>query len=69
MDQEKLKEYFDIYTDCWKFFKRYSDVEYSDQYWLGLMQEANNIYERHKTELCKKLILDTLDELERISKK
>ena len=70
MSNEALREYFDTYTECWKLFKKYSDPVDSDDFWRALTADADVIYKKHgKSEFCKRLLLDTTDEIEKICKR
>lgn len=73
MSLEKLKEYFDIFTACWKFFRKYVELIKkvdSDSYWEALVNENAEIYEMYgNTEFVKGLLVVTTKEIERIYKK
>lgn len=73
MSIEKLKEYFDIFTACWKFFRKYVELIKkvdSDSYWEALVNESAEIYERYgNTEFVKGILVATTKEIERIYKK
>ena len=73
MSLEKLKEYFDIFTSCWKFFRKYAELIKKmdrDSYWEALVNESAEIYERYgNTEFVKGLLVVTTKEIERIYKK
>lgn len=67
MTEESLKKHFEVYTDCWKLFRKYSEPNGSDEFWEQLIDESNELYKKHgKTEFSKKLLLETVDEIERI---
>ena len=69
MKEPILKNYYTIYTDCWMFFKKYSDPKDSDEYWRAVACEANDLYKKHgEVAFSEKVIGDTLDELERLWK-
>lgn len=69
MSNDELRKYFDIYTECWKLFKKYSDPVNSDEFWRAFTDDANAIYKKNgKSEFCKRLLLDTADEIEKICK-
>lgn len=70
MNEEKLREYYAIYTDCWKLFKKFSKPDDSDKFWQALVDESDLILKKHgKSELCKKIIAATQDEIEIIYKR
>ncbi len=73
MSLEKLKEYFEIFTACWKFFRKYVELIKkvdNDSYWEALVDESAEIYEMYgNTEFVKGLLVVTTKEIERIYKK
>lgn len=84
MSMEKLKEYFEIFTACWKFFRKYVELIEKvdsrnlqdrtkidgDSYWEALVNESTEIYERYgNTEFVKGILVVTTKEIERIYKK
>ena len=69
MKEDELKKYFDLYTCCWRFFKKYSNPVDDDRFWDSFVEEAGNIMEKfRKSELAKKIVLATIDEIEEIYK-
>lgn len=78
MSIEKLKEYFEIFTACWKFFRKYvelipkadsQDQEKmdSESYWEALVNESTEIYARYgNTEFVKGVLVAATKEIERI---
>ena len=72
MSIEKLKEYFDIFTACWKFFRKYVELIKKmdkDSYWEALVNESAKIYAKYgNTEFVKDLLVAATKEIERIYK-
>lgn len=81
MSIEKLREYFEIFTACWKFFRKYVEligkVDFQnlrgqgkfdgDTYWEALMNESTEIYEKYgKAEFVKGILVAATKEIERI---
>ncbi len=66
---EELKHIYDMFSDCWRFFKKYADAKDTIEYWEPVVNEAAAINERYDCELCKDLLIATQKELERISKR
>lgn len=69
MNNEELKQKYDMFTDCWKFYKKYADVKEDDAYWEAVVNESNEISKKYGE--CKfiiNLVLAVIDELERIYK-
>lgn len=70
MKEEDLKEYFNIYTECWRMFRKYSAPVDDDEFWDGLVKEGNRIVDSYTAkEFAKKVVLSTIDEIERIHRK
>ena len=66
---EELKKVYGMFTDAWKFYKKYADVQQSDEYWETLIAEANAIAKKYQNnKLCRDLIIAVMSELERKSK-
>lgn len=69
MTESELKQYFSIYTDCWKLFKMYCNPEYGDEFWEQLSVAADEVYKKYgKKKFVKEIILATINEIERIYK-
>lgn len=69
MKENELKQYYSVFTSAWKFFRKYSDVKDSDEYWDSVVSESGEIarvYENGR--LIRDLIMAALSELERIGK-
>ena len=70
MKEEELRKYYDVYTDCWKLFRKYSVPDDSKEFWERLRDEMEEIWNRHgKSEHAKKILLATRDEIEKIWRK
>lgn len=83
MSEKELREYYEVYTDCWKFFRKYTELLEkisrngcvsanqidSDSYWDALVNESAEIYKKHEnTVFAKGLLVVTTKEIERIYK-
>lgn len=65
---EELKKVYGMFTDAWKFYKKYADVQQSDD-WNPLVAEADMITKKYQNnQLCRDLIVAAVGELERRSK-
>lgn len=62
--------YWAIYSDVWNFHKRFSPVQDDDKYWDGVVESAGEILKKYNNkpecEFAKGLVLNVIDELERI---
>ena len=66
---EELKAVYGIFTDVWKLYKKYADVQQEDEYWETLIAEADAIAKKYRNNrLCRDLVLAVISELERKSK-
>ena len=67
MNNKELKRYFDFFTDCWKFFKKYSTADNTEKYWEAVDSDSQAIAEKYgRTEFANKIILQILLELKRL---
>ena len=65
----ELKTVWGMFTDCWRFYKKYADVQQADEYWEAMVAEADVIAKKYQNnKLCRDLIFAVVDELERKSK-
>ena len=70
MKESDLKQYFEIYTDIWKVFKKYSNPKSEAAFWNELCAESRKIYKKHgKTMFVRRELLNMIDEIEKIWKK
>lgn len=60
-----VKEDYEMFSDIWKFYRKYREVKDDGDYWKQLINEADKIYKKYQTKLCKRLLLEILDEFER----
>ena len=44
MKQEELKEYYNIYTDVWKLFKKFSSPDRTIAFWEDYTAEVKMCY-------------------------
>lgn len=62
--------YWKIYADIWGFHKKFADVREDDEYWEQMVSDAGELYKMYEKqpegEFAKQLVLNILDELERI---
>lgn len=66
---EELKKVYGMFTDAWKFYKKYADVQQSDEYWESVVDKSEQIAKKYdNAKLAIALILAAIEELERKSK-
>lgn len=67
MTEKELKEYYMIFTDTWKFFRKWAVVNYpmTDKQWTQVKQESEELFEKYgRCELVESLILAAVKKLE-----
>ena len=73
MKEPELKQYFALYTDCWKFFRKYVEwigVVDQDTFWKQAVEESAQLYAKYrKSEFAKKLLAETMAEIDRVYKR
>ncbi len=69
MRQEELKEYYNIYTDAWKLFKKFSSPDRTIAFWENYTAEVGMLDRKYNgSELFRKIVIATTAELERIER-
>lgn len=69
MKEEELRIYYEVYTDSWKLFRKYSNPDGTDTFWDNLRDEVDEIYRKHnKSHFAGKVLLETVNEIDRIYK-
>lgn len=67
MDDITLKNYYEMFTAAWKLFRKYAVIK-KDEEWNKLIKEATEIRNRYPGEFSRKILMETLDEIERVNK-
>lgn len=73
MDGANLKEYYDIYTDGWRLFRRYYESgaldARDDVLWEQIVADAHDLHEKHgRASFALEIANATISELERLAK-
>lgn len=69
MDNVTLKNYYNLFTDIWKVFRKYSNPDGSMEYWQALVKESNCLNKKyHQSELYQDLSRAVIKEISRIEK-
>lgn len=68
MEKETLKNYYEIFAVAWKLFRKYAVIKKKDEEWDKLIKEATEIRNRYPGEFSRKILMETLDEIERVNK-
>lgn len=56
---------FKIMMDCWKLYQKYYIPEVKESYWDDLIDEVHEIDRKYNSELCRKILLAYVDDIER----
>lgn len=66
---EELKRVYNLFTECWRYFKKYADVKDTDSYWKAVVDESRQIAKRYNNDkFAIALVLVVVDEFERRAK-
>lgn len=69
MSDEELRRIYNLFTDCWRYFRKYEDVKDEDSYWENVVNESGELSKKYNNDkFAIALILAVIDELERIYK-
>ena len=71
-DKEELKQIYDIFTDCWRLYKKLYPPgrPEDDVYWQGLVKEIEVLRKNHHhSRLCEDLLLAVAKDLENKAKR
>ncbi len=61
-----IKDVYKFVNDIWQFYKEHADVKDTDDYWAGVVADAEVLEQRYgrRDEHLHRIILDTLDALD-----
>lgn len=66
---EELKRVYGMFTDAWKFYKKYVDVQDTDEFWESVVNESSEISKKYNNDkLAISLVLAVVGEFERRAK-
>lgn len=69
VSDEELRRIYNLFTDCWRYFKKYVDVSDEDIYWENVVSESGELSKKYNNDkFAIALLLAVIDELERIYK-
>ena len=69
VSDEELRRIYNLFTDCWRYFKKYVDVSDEDIYWENVVSESGELSKKYNNDkLAIALILAVIDEFERKAK-
>lgn len=69
MSETELKNIYQCFTECWRFFKKYNDVQSTDEYWECVTSEGDQLAKRFGNgRFVRDMVLAVITELERRGK-
>lgn len=69
VSDEELRRIYNLFTDCWRYFKKYMDVSDEDIYWENVVSESGELSKKYNNDkFAIALILAVVDEFERKAK-
>ena len=73
MEQEKIKAYYQMWSEAWKYFRKWLyDLRNDDEYWRTCIKDADDFCNQYKgspqEKVAKSIIMDILEELERLER-
>lgn len=64
-----IKKYYELFTDLWRLFKKYSSPDHSELFWKLYAEDVKALDSKYEySELFRNLVLAVTKELERIEK-
>ncbi len=69
VSDEELRRIYNLFTDCWRYFKKYVDVSDEDIYWENVVSESGELSKKYNNDkFAIALILAVIYEFERKAK-
>ena len=69
VSDEELRRIYNLFTDCWRYFKKYVDVSDEDIYWEDVVSESGELSKKYNNDkFAIALILAVVNEFERKAK-
>lgn len=69
MSNEELKRIYNLFTDCWRFYKKYAGAQDTDSYWEKIVDESSELSKKYNNDkFAIALVLAVIDEFERRAK-
>lgn len=69
MSNEELRRIYNLFTDCWRYFRKYVDTQNTDDYWKKVINESGELSKKYNNDkLAIALVLAVVDEFERRAK-
>ena len=69
VSDEELRRIYNLFTDCWRYFKKYVDVSDEDISWENVVSESGELSKKYNNDkFAIALILAVVNEFERKAK-
>lgn len=64
MKEDELRKYYNVYSECWKLFRKYSGPVEDDEFWDSLLEDAKLIMGKY--EVGSAIVGATIEEIEKV---
>lgn len=69
MGQENIKAYYQLWNELWQLFRKWiAEYQDDDSFWQRVLRESDAFLSKHDGEFAKTILLDIIEELERVRK-
>lgn len=69
MGQENIKAYYQLWNELWQLFRKWiAEYQDDDSFWQRVLRESDAFLAEHDGEFAKTILLDIIEELERVRK-
>lgn len=66
----ELKTIYHLFSECWKFYKKYHDQPFDESIWEQVLKDGRALHVKYqKTVFAREMILAVISELERIDRR
>lgn len=64
----ELKKINNLFNDCYKLYKYFSQTELNDNDLLKFVESADVIYKRYNTDFAKEMLVAVVNEIDRVER-
>ncbi len=69
MGQENIKAYYQLWNELWQLFRKWiAEYQDDDSFWQRVLRESDAFLSKHDGKFAKTILLDIIEELERVRK-
>lgn len=66
----ELKTIYHLFSECWKFYKKYHDRQFDEAIWEQVLKDGRALHVKYqKSVFAREMILAVISELERIDRR